>query len=222
MGASAQQIDTFRLPPLKLHKPVESVPLSLRRMAGAIGRSKPGPRPKRCLLNPYPIEHVFVWKGSLEVASTDCIDGSDLDPDEQKLRAFFKIRAPLLKQQPGENLTKAVRRIRELAAVALDYCNAAKWSDRNVSGFVVPPRRYARATWSRYHAKKHVGTRPPKRRPANGCLWLDTSHPKRPLRTYNTKAKKWVTTLKDTSKTIFTLVIDTTPTEGAPRHAAKS
>jgi hypothetical protein len=159
---------------------------------------RPGPKPR--LRNPSPVEHQFVSKsGNLEVASTEWIYGSDLDPDELKLRAFFKARSPQLKQQPGETLSKAVRRIRDLAAVALDHCYAATWSDRKITRFVPPPRPYAKAPWSRFHAKKHLGPTPPKKRPANGCLWLDTSDPKRPLRTYSTKTKVWVTTIADTS-----------------------
>jgi hypothetical protein len=124
----------------------------------------PGPKPR--LRNPSPIIHESEnGPGSVEIVSTDWIYADELAADERKLRAFFKVRAPQLKQRPGENLIKAVRRIRELAAVALDHCDAAMWRDGKVSGFVAPPRRYARATWSRYHAKKHVGPRPPKKAP---------------------------------------------------------
>jgi hypothetical protein len=114
------------------------------------------------------------------------------------LRAFFKARLPQLSQESNEAQDDAVKRISWLAMDALDHCDACKWSDKKSAHISNPPRPYARPTWSRYHAKKHIGPQPPRKRPADGCLWLDTSSTERPLRIYSRKLKGWTTAVDDT------------------------
>jgi hypothetical protein len=151
------------------------------------------------LRNPYPVEiHGYDDIGTVAVLRIEWIDASELHEDALSLRRFFKRRLPQLFQKSNESLGDAVKRIGALATVALDHCEAGKWSDKKTVRLIDPPRRYARAPWSRYHAKKHIGAQPPKKRPADGCLWLDTSTPERPLRIYSKKLKAWTTPLADT------------------------
>jgi hypothetical protein len=148
-------------------------------------RKKPGPKPR--IRNPKPVEYYDSTWGRVVV--DEWISGATVDTDERALRAFFKRRAPQLKRRPGESVSAAVGRIRRLAEDGLDHCDAGRWSDRRVGQFEGGQRL---AVWPflRYYSRRAVGLQPPKR-PANHCLWIDTSSADHPLNSWELASKTW-------------------------------
>jgi len=158
-----------------------------------MGRKKPGPKGR--LKNPRPFE-TYDSTGD-QVILDEWISGADLDKDEKALRAFFKLRRKQLVRRAGEDLGKAVGRIRRLAEEALEHCDAGRWTDCRIGHFE-PGRRLAVWPFPRYYSRRAVAPVPPKR-PADGCLWIDTSQVDRPLKRWDLASKSWQVIFQETA-----------------------
>ena len=130
------------------------------------------------MVNPYP--HV-------EEEEDPYLSASDLDRSERQLRDYLLKHRRELSTQLDESLGQATGRIVKLVTEGLTKTGAAWWSalqDMDVS-VVEPPALPTNGPWQ----YEHIGPKPPPR-PAQGCLWRDTSCAPPPVREY-TDQRRW-------------------------------